>query len=60
MRELNEERPHEAYIEDLNLGPVYSETTVSGVKTGPESEAWESSLMSCIVPGGRSHVLGNR
>ena len=63
MRELNEERPHETYIEDLSLGPVYSETTVSGVKMGArraESEAWESSLISCIVPGGRRHVLGNR
>jgi hypothetical protein len=36
MRELNEERLHETYIEDLGLGPVYSETTVSGVKTGRE------------------------
>jgi hypothetical protein len=36
MRELNEECPHETYIEDLSLGPVYSETVVSGVKTGRE------------------------
>lgn len=36
MRELNEERLHEAYIEDLSLGPVYSKTNVSGVKTGRE------------------------
>lgn len=32
----NEERLDETYIGNLSLGPVYSETNVSGVKTGPE------------------------
>lgn len=35
MRE-DEERLDETYIENLSLGPVYSETNVSGVKTGVE------------------------
>lgn len=34
MRALNGGRPHGAYIENLSLGPIYSETNVSGVKTG--------------------------